>query len=112
MNKLIELEKISLKKWIKPGHFCKIKCVSSYNFSDTSEAGYDQSSCLRIADEKRIIYCTSLMEKSKVTSRKLVSIPRLEFVAAIVSVKVSNLIKSELRIGNLQEYSYTSQHRK
>ena len=52
------------------------------------------------------------MEKSKVTSRKLVSIPRLEIVAAVVSVKVSNLNKSELRIGNLQEYSYTSQHRK
>ena len=39
--------------------------------------------------------------------KKFVSIPRLELVAAVLSVKISNMIKKELQLQELDEYFWT-----
>ena len=44
------------------------------------------------------IHCCLLMGKSRVTPKKYVTIPRLELVAAVLSVKIAALIRRELDI--------------
>ena len=44
------------------------------------------------------IHCSLLMGKSRVTPKKYVTIPRLELVPAVLSVKIAALIRRELDI--------------
>ena len=106
-NDLIGLEKIELKRCIKPGGFGKIVHISLYSFSDTSELGYGESSYLKLVDEYGHMHCTLMMAKVRVTPRKFVSIPRLELVAAVLAVKISALIKKEFEMEELTEYLWT-----
>ena len=48
-----------------------------------------------------------MMAKVTVTPRRFVSIPRLELVPAILTVKISSLIKKELEMEDLTEYFWT-----
>ena len=106
-NDLIGLEKIELKRCIKPGGFGKIVHIPLHSFSDASELGYGESSYLRLVDEYGHIHCTLMMTKARVTPRKFVSILGLELVAAVLAVKISALIKKELEMKELTEYSWT-----
>ena len=47
------------------------------------------------------------MGKARVAPKKFVSIPRLELVAAVLSVKISNMIKKELQLQELDEAFWT-----
>ena len=57
-NELIELEKIELKRCIKPEGFGKIVHISLHSFSDAFELGCGESSYLRLVDEYGHIHCT------------------------------------------------------
>ena len=48
-----------------------------------------------------------MMDKAKATPRKFVCVPRLEFVAAVLAVKISALIKKGLEMKELTEYFWT-----
>ena len=91
-RELYDLEKLSLESCIKPSNFRKIVNISLHNFSDASEIGYGECSYLRVVDENENIYCSLIMGKERVDPKKLVSIPRLGLVAAVLSVKISNII--------------------
>ena len=106
-RELYDLEKLSLGSCIKPSNFGKIVNISLHNFSDASEIGYGECSYLRVVDENENIYCSLIMGKERVDPKKLVSIPRLELVAAVLSVKISNMIKKELQLQELDEYFWT-----
>ena len=77
------------------------------NFSDASEIGYGQYSYLRVVDENENIHCSLIMGKARVAPKMFASIPRLELVAAVLSVKISNMIKKELQLQELDEYCWT-----
>ena len=104
---LYDLEKLSLGKCIKPNNFLEIVNFSLHNFSDASEIGYGQCSYLRVVDENENIQCSLIMGKAKVAPKKFVSIPKLELVAAVLSMKTSNMIKKELQLQQLDEYFWT-----
>ena len=106
-RELYDLEKLSLGRCIKPSNFCKIINVSSHNFSDASEIDYGQCSYLRVVDENENIHSSLIMWKARVASKKFISIPRLELVAAVLSVKISNMIKKELQLQELDNYFWT-----
>ena len=75
-RELYDLEKIPLRRCIKPSNFCKIINISLHDFSDTSEIGYGQCSYLRVVDENEIIHCSLIMGKATVAPKKFVSIPQ------------------------------------
>ena len=52
--------------------------------------------------DERILFCF-LVGKARVTTKKFVSMPRLELVAAILSVKVAHFLKKELKIDCFHE---------
>ena len=70
------------------------KCSS---FSDVSETGYEQAGYMPLVSEDNQIYCSLLIGKSRMTPAKYVSIPRLELAATTLSIKMSQLIKRELK---------------
>ena len=83
---------------IQPEGFGIIKEASLHHFSDASEEGYGQSTYLRLVNVSGKIHCCLLMPKSRVTPKKYVTIPCLELVAAVLSVKIAALIRMELDI--------------
>ena len=78
-----------------------------HHFSDASEEGYGQVSYLRLVDTKNKIHCVFVMGKSRVAPLKFVSIPRLELLAATLSVKMSKHIQEELQHSIDKEYLWT-----
>ena len=58
-----------------------------HNFSDVSELGYEQCSYLKVVDENENIHCSLIMGKARVAPKTFVSIPRLELLAAVLSVE-------------------------
>ena len=97
-SSLKDLKKIYIRRCIKPEGFGIIKEASLRYFSDASEEGYGQSTYLRLIDVSGNIHCCLLMRKSRVTSKKYVTIPHLELVAAVLSLKIAALIRRELDI--------------
>ena len=87
-SKLPALENLAISRCIKPAGFGEIKRSSIHHFSDASEGGYGQSSYLRLENDQGKIHCVLLIGKSRVIPLKYISIPRLELIAATLSVKV------------------------
>ena len=58
-------------------------------------------------DKNENKHCSLIIGKARVAPKKFVSNPRLEFVAAVLSVKISNMIKEQLQLQELYEYFWT-----
>ena len=91
------LEGNEVNRCFERSGFGKIKEFWLNHFSDASEEGYGQVSYLRMANTDETIHCCFLVGKASVTSKKLVSTPRLEMVAAVLSVKMANFLKKQLK---------------
>ena len=64
---------------------------------------YGQASYIRLLKEKGRIHCSLVMGKSGVAPLKYISIPRMELVAATLSVKQSALLRKELQYPDMKE---------
>ena len=82
----------------------RLKRSSIHHLLDASEGGYRQSSYLRLENDQGKIHFVLLIGKSRVSPLKYISIPRLEQIAATLSVKISLLLRRELEIPINKEY--------
>ena len=97
-----------MERCFKPSKFGKVIDCILHHFSDASQDGYGQVTYLRIVDEKGYVKCSLVMAKSRVPPTKFVSIPKLELIAAALSIKVSTMIRKELTIhSTIKEYFWT-----
>ena len=87
------LGKICIRRCIKPEGFGMIKEASLHHFSDASEEGHGQSTCLRLVNVSGKIHWCLLIGKSRVTPKKYMTIPHLELVATVITVKIAALIR-------------------
>ena len=78
-----------------------------HHFSDASLDGYGACSYLRIMDQDGAVSTSLVMSKSRVTPKKLMTIPRLELAAALTAVKSSVFLRNELCLPNLTEHFWT-----
>ena len=106
-GKLPALEEIEIQRCIKPADFWRAAERSIYHFSDAYEDGYGQASYLRLVNNEGVIHCVLLIGKVRLSPLKYVSIPRLELVAATLSVKIALLLREELNIEINKEYIWT-----
>ena len=101
------LESLRIARCYKPQKFDVVKNVELHHFSDACQNGYGQCSCLRLVDDKNRIHCSLAMGKSRVTPLKPVTIPRLELTAALVSSKISCVLRKELEYAPMKEIFWT-----
>ncbi len=90
------LRSLRINRCFKPENFGAVKSASVHHFSDASMVGYGQCSYIRLVNEHGVVQCSLVMAKSRVTPLKVVTIPRLELTAAVVSTRVSSLLSGIL----------------
>ena len=71
---------------------------SLHHFTDACQYGYGQVSYLCLVDNNGRIHCSLMIGKTSVAPSKVKTIPRMELVAATLSVKMSILLTKELEI--------------
>ena len=101
------LEKLKLPRCLKPSEFGDPVKTEIHSFSDASDNGIGQISYVRMINQRNEVHVSFLMAKSRVAPIKPISIPRLELTAAVVSVNVTRMLKSELDVDNVQCCYYT-----
>ena len=84
-----------------------LKAVELHHFSDASEKGYGQCSYLRMISQSNQVQCSFVMGKARVAPKRVVTIPRLELQAAVLSVKVSQVIQRELQVQAVKNFFWT-----
>ncbi len=104
---VIHLASLKIRRCVKPDDFGEVKVVELHHFSDASTIGYGQCSYLRLVNSQQQVHCCLVFGKSRVVPLKPMSVPRLELTAALVSVKVSALLKREFDHPNVTEWFWT-----
>lgn len=101
------LSNLKIPRCYKPEGFGELKSVELHHFSDASKDAYGQCSYVKLIDHSDQIHCSLVMAKSRVAPLKLVTIPRLELTAALVSVKTSAILQRELEYDQITEVFWT-----
>ena len=85
----------------------KEKEIELHHFSDASMKAYGQCSYLRIVDENGKVSTSLVMAKSRVAPSKTITVPRLELMAAVLSVKIAEFLNDELDYDNIRHFFWT-----
>ena len=104
---LPQLASTKIPRCYKPEGFGKVVSAELHHFSDASMTGYGQCSYLRLVDEHGKVHCSLVMGKARVTPLKITTIPRLELTAAVVSLRVSAMLRQELDEKDIKEFFWT-----
>ena len=99
---LPNLEMVHLGRCLKSHGFGKVVDCSLHHFSNACKNGYGQASYIRLVDEGGRIHCSLVMGKARVAPLKYISIPRMELVATILSVKLPALLRKELQYPDMK----------
>ena len=78
-----------------------------HSFSDASSIGYGAVTYLRVLFPDGTIHCSFVMGKSRLAPLNMVTIPRLELMAAVVAVRLDAIIVSELDLKIDNSYFWT-----
>ena len=100
------LSKLKIKRCLH-SHRSDIKAIEFHHFSDASFKGYGQCSYARYVYQDDSVSCSLIIAKSRVSPLKPVTVPRLELTAAVLSVKASVFLNSEMDYGSVKEYFWT-----
>ncbi len=106
-SELPALQDLRVPRCYHPSEFGNIICTELHHFSDASTSGYGQCSYVRLVDSTGKIQCALVMAKSRVSPSKVMTIPRLELSAAVLSVKISRMLRAELEYDSLEENFWT-----
>ncbi|XP_070567346.1 uncharacterized protein [Ptychodera flava] len=100
------LKEIQIPRSYIPPDFGPVLTTELHHFSDASTSGYGQCSYLRLVGQNQV-HCSFIAGKARVAPIKIVTIPRLELTAAVVSANMSSKLKEELNINIDEEYFWT-----
>ena len=106
-DKLSDLESVHMKRCFTPPTFGKIKDCSLHYFSDACKKGYGQVTYLCAVDKSGKVHSSLVMGKARVAPLKYITIPRMELVAATLSVKISVMLRKEFQIPITREIFWT-----
>ena len=98
LEDLPKLQELEIDRCFKPKDFGETKSVQLHIFSDGSRVGYGAVAYLRFVDVFDRIHCSFVMGKARLAPIHEITIPRLELSAAVISVKLNQIIREELEI--------------
>ena len=107
ISDLTNLESLRIPRCIRPSNQVKIIHEELHHFSDASTVGYGACSHLRLITEVGKVHCSLVIGKSRVAPTKITTIPKLELTAALLEVKMSIMLRRELKYNNAKEYFWT-----
>ena len=79
-----------------------------HSFFDASIPGLGQVSYLHLFNASDQVYVSFLMAKARVVPIKVMSVPRLELTAAVISVNVASMLNKELAYHSIEEVYHTN----
>ncbi|XP_047666930.1 uncharacterized protein LOC125140835 [Tachysurus fulvidraco] len=106
-NDLLKLKEVLIPRCHHPHTFSDIVRTELHHFSDASNVGYGACSYLHFKNDKSEVHCSLVMAKARVSPTKVISIPRLELSAAVISARMSVMLKNELEMKIDQEFFWT-----
>ena len=106
LKDLQKLQDVKVERCLKPKDIGEIQTAELHHFSDASSQGYGQCSYIRLIGQNGV-HCALLMAKARVAPLKVVTIPRLELTAAVVSASISASLQKELDLNIDKEYFWT-----
>ena len=98
LEDLPKLEALKIARCFKPKGFSEVVDCQLHVFGDASEYAYAAVAYLRMVDASGLIHCAFIMGNVRLCPLKVVSIPRLELTAAVLAVKLSQVVQAELRL--------------
>ena len=104
---MLLLNNLGVRRCFRPKGFEELKTIKLHHFSDASTSGYGQCSYVRMVNSEDKVHCSFVMGKAHVSPLKTVTIPRLELTAALVSVKLSNMLHKELNYEGITDVFWT-----
>nr|XP_054587464.1 uncharacterized protein LOC129152993 [Nothobranchius furzeri] len=104
---LPELADVQIKRCYIPPDFGRVNGFELHHFADASTSGYGECSYLRVTNQEGQVHCCLVMGKARITPNNIMTIPRLELLASVVAVRVSDLLRNELEIKDLKEFFWT-----
>ncbi|XP_060723378.1 uncharacterized protein LOC132844190 [Tachysurus vachellii] len=104
---LKNLAHVKIDRCYLPADFQEVQRYELHHFSDASVTGYGVCTYLRSISKLGQIHCSLVIAKSRVSPTKVTTVPRLELSAAVVAVRVSDMLKGELELKNVQEFFWT-----
>ena len=81
--------------------------VEIHNFSDASSYAYGACTYMQITGVDGNRFCSFLIGKARLAPIKSVSIPRLELTAAVLAVRLNNVVKCALEAESFHSYFWT-----
>nr|XP_021329350.1 uncharacterized protein LOC110439121 [Danio rerio] len=107
LTDLKDLAHVKIDRCYLPADFQEVQRYELHHFSDASVAGYGVCTYLRAVSRSGRIHCSLVIAKSRVAPTKVTTVPRLELSAAVVAVRISDMLKGELELENVQEFFWT-----
>ena len=98
---MMDLEKVvefKVDHCIKPKDFGEHIHAQLHHFADASDHGNGTVSYLRLGNQDKGIQLSFMLDKARVASLKQTTIPRLKLNAAVLAVKIDNMLGKELSL--------------
>ena len=106
-NNFLLKPNITVHGEVKPPAFGNISLIQIHHFADASSYAYGACAYLRLVDDQGLVSLSFLMGKLRLAPIKAVSIPRLELTAAVLTVRLDELVKKELKIPQDSSFFWT-----
>ncbi|XP_038052505.1 uncharacterized protein LOC119725213 [Patiria miniata] len=98
LDKLSLLKEFAVERCLVPSNFGEISECRLHHFSDASQDACGSVSYARFVNSAGEIHCSFLIGKSRPAPLKTMTIPRLELSAAVVAVKMEQMLRRELKL--------------
>jgi len=93
---LPKLSHFSIPRCFYPSGFGQIQSREIHYFTKASNKGYGFDAFLRVLNTAGKVWCSFLYAKARISPPKAVTIPRLELVAAVLTVKADKWLQDQL----------------
>jgi len=95
---LSQLQHVAIPRCLGLSSYGDMPRCQLHYFAEASISAYGVVCFLRSVDNETNIFCSFIMSKTHLDPQDEVSVPRLEFMSAVLAVKLDMTVKNELRL--------------